>query len=77
MLTFQAVEQLYQYSLEANKTMKNVFFDAVETTKQCGNISYNCVKEKVLEFAAEKTKEVNQSEEELVEVVDTSKSINL
>ena len=42
--------------------MKDVFNDAIESTKQCGHTSYQCIKEKVLDFMTEKTSGIIQSE---------------
>ena len=42
--------------------MKDVFNDAIESTKQCGSTSYKCVKQKVLQFASEKTSDILKSD---------------
>ena len=43
--------------------MKDIYDEAKETTKECGSLDYNCLKQNVLQFATEKTLGINQSEE--------------
>jgi hypothetical protein len=63
---------LYQYSISSNNTMKNVFLDVVETTKQCGNSSYNCLKQKINDFSNEKTQGFNLTTEIELPTMDKS-----
>ena len=48
--------------MSANKTIKDVYFDAIESSKSCNNTSSNCIKETIFAFFIEKTQSINDYE---------------